>query len=75
MRNTWIVTVPRDFPPKDLKGIDALLLACEERGTTSLEQLYGAVLLEQFGSAVATAVDAGSLGGRRTNSTGRPPEV
>ncbi|MBN6040002.1 hypothetical protein [Amycolatopsis sp. 195334CR] len=75
LRNNWIVTVPRDFPPRDLKGIDALLLTCEEHDAGSLEQLYGAALLGHVSSAVAEAVDAGVSADVARSSTAQPPEV
>ncbi|WP_155849066.1 hypothetical protein [Amycolatopsis vancoresmycina] len=75
MRNTWIVTVPRDFPPRDLKGIDALLLTCEEHDAASHEQLYGAALLGHVSFAVDEAVDAGVSADVSRSSTARPPEV
>ncbi|WP_037306986.1 hypothetical protein [Amycolatopsis orientalis] len=75
LRSTWIVTVPRNFPPKDLKGIDALLLMCERHDVPSLDQLYGAALLGQISSAVTDAVDAGVSANVARSSTGRPPEV
>jgi hypothetical protein len=75
LANTWIVTVPRDFPPKKLEGIDALLLVCEERGVSWLEDLYGLSLLGEVTSAVTKAVDAGVSAEVARRSAGCPPEV
>ncbi len=74
LRSTWLVTVPRDFPPKNLKGIDALLLECERNDATSLEHLYEAAVLGQVSAAVGDAVDAGVSADVARSSTG-PPEV
>jgi hypothetical protein len=75
LRSTWIVRVPRNFPPKKLKGIDSLLLECEEHDVTSLEQLYGAAVPGQLSAAVANAVDAGVAADVAKGRTGLPPEV
>lgn len=75
LTNTWIVTVPRDFPPRKLKTIDGLLLLCEQHSVTSLEQLHGVSLLGQVSPEIAEAVDAGVSADVAHSSSGQPAEV
>ncbi len=75
LRRTWVVTIPRDFPPTDLGKLDGTLLLCEEREATSLDLLYAGDGAEPGIREARKWVDAGLRADVVTVSVDQPPRV
>lgn len=75
LKNSWIVTIPRDFAPAELRKLDGLLLVCEQHDAMSLEDVYGRALLGQAPRDVITWIDAGVMATVLERTDGRSPQA
>lgn len=69
LTHTWVVQVPRNFHPADMRKIDEVLLRCDTSGAKSLGELAGEGqdiddLLRQGVRATGTASAPGQAGSR-----------
>jgi hypothetical protein len=70
LRHSWMVEVPRDFHPADVRKVEDALRACEERGICRLEDLarYDHAIRAMVIDGLRGRADAGP--GRAEDATG-----